>query len=149
MIDDINKIKYQYTIKLSLVVVYHWRCTLETRSMLLWLTFFAMLFHSLNIEQSVCVAEEKKIERRMTCPVNWRDGKEIGHFTFSCHQQKETTSDFELWWNQTEKKRHKEKEKSQYYCCVVKIHQKIHRHKSVHDNTYILRSITCIYYMHM
>jgi hypothetical protein len=71
-----------------------------------YLTSFFFFFFFCNNDRSVCLSvcqleedkeEEKKEEgggRRMTWPVDWRGGKENGHFTFSDHSQKETASNW-------------------------------------------------------
>jgi hypothetical protein len=87
---DVNKRKYPCIVALSLSVVYHSRCNLKTRSMmlmLLWSTFFFLLrvcCSILSAFRAKCVyCPKKKRGRWMTWPVDWRDGKRNGHFTFS------------------------------------------------------------------
>ena len=87
-----------------------------------WLTFllpillgsFLLLFF--NNDRSVCLSVRKRTEkkkkgeggRRMTWPVDWRGGKENGHFTFSDHSQKETASNWKSSPNQTRQTEKKE-----------------------------------------
>jgi len=66
---DVNKRKYPCIVALSLSVVYHSRCNLKTRSMmlmLLWSTFFFFFLYvtlfSQLLEQSVSIVQRRKEE---------------------------------------------------------------------------------------